>query len=155
MHSGKALMIALCAILLAGCEDESEPYVEFVGGGFIFNYNTADAYYGFVVAVRRRIPAGTVLEAAFEDPAGGDPMIERATARAGQRQYRFQSGSVRGVVAGRDYRVELRLFDAGNGALLASYSRAYRSDLDQEILPDAPTAIAPGYQPSPESEPPE
>lgn len=151
MFLGKALTIVLCAFLLAGCEDDSQPYVEFVGGGFIFNYNTADAYYGFVVRVKRRIPADTILEAEFEDPADGEPLIDRITARAGQRQYRFQSPSVRGVVADRDYRVELRLLDPDSGALLASYATAYRSDLDQEILPDAPTTIAPGYRPSPES----
>lgn len=144
---GKILIAALCTLLLAGCEDESQPYIEFVGGGFIFNYNTADAYYGFVARMVRRIPAGTILEVEFEDPAGGAPLVDRITARAGQRQYRFQSPSVQGVVANRDYRVDLRLFDPDGGALLASYSTTYRSDLDQDILPDAPTTIAPGYRP--------
>ena len=52
---------------LSGCgEDSAKPYVEFAGGGFIFNYRTANHYYGFVVRQKKPLPAGSKLEARFE-----------------------------------------------------------------------------------------
>lgn len=49
-HDSPPTALWAYAVLLAGCsEDEAEkPYVEFAGGGFVFNYNIAEAYCGFV-----------------------------------------------------------------------------------------------------------
>ncbi len=144
---------ALCAgLLAAACSpgaDNEEPYVEFIGGGFIFNYRLAEADYGFVVKPKRRIPDGTILEAAFENPSGGAPLVVRETARWGRLQYVFRSPPLRGVKANRDYRVELRLLDPNDGHLIASYGKVFRSDVDQSILPERPPVIGPGYQPAP------
>jgi len=154
MSRRRAIMGLVGALMLAGCDqdDPSQPYVEFAGGGFIFNYNSAVAYYGFVARVVRRVPPGTRLEAVFEDPAGGPPLVVRGVAGVYARQFRFESPPVEGVEANRDYRVELRLLDAGDGHLLASYSRTFRSDLGQDMLPHGPTTLAPTYKPNPDSE---
>lgn len=146
-------VLAVLAGLPAACDedDPNTPYVEFAGGGFIFNYNVASAYYGFVATVKRRVPPGTILEAEFEDPAGGPPLVVRGIAGVYARQFHFESPPVEGVVANRDYRVELRLIDPADGRLLAAYSRTFRSDLDQDMLPAAPTTIAPTYRPNPQS----
>lgn len=148
-----ALVLAL-AVPLAGCEedDPAQPYIEFAGGGFIFNYNSASAYYGFVAKVVRRVPPGTILEAVFEDPGGGPPIVVRSVAGVYARQFRFESPPVEGVQANRDYRVELRLRDSGTEELMASYSRTFRSELDQDMLPHGPTTMAPTYKPRPDSE---
>ncbi|MDH3230138.1 MAG: hypothetical protein OEN55_10125 [Alphaproteobacteria bacterium] len=149
-------VLAVLAVLAAlsvtrEADDPRQPYIEFGGGGFIFNYNVASATYGFVARVKRRVPPGTLLEAEFDDPAGGPPLVVRGVAGAYAQQFRFESPAVEGVVAGRDYRVELRLIDPDDGSLIAAYSRSFRSELDQDMLPPAPTTIAPGYQPNPES----
>jgi hypothetical protein len=138
---------------LAACggDDPARPYVEFLGGGFIFNYRLAEADYGFVVKPLRTIPPGTALEALFEDPAGGPPLRVRQTARSGMLQYSFRSPPVTGVVAGRPYRVELRLLDAATGAELARYERSFTADVGQEVLPATPPVVGPGYQPNPEA----
>lgn len=144
-----ALLVVL--FLLRAPEDTTQPYVEFAGGGFIFNYNVAAAYYGFVARVVRRVPPGTILEAEFEDPAGGPPIVVRAVAGVYAKQFRFESPPLEGVKANRDYRVELRLIDPGDGTLMAAYSRTFRSDLDQDVLPTVPTTLAPTYRPNPAS----
>ncbi len=151
--AGVAGLVALMAVLsaLRSPEDASQPYVEFAGGGFVFNYNVAAAYYGFVARVVRTVPPGTILEAEFEDPDGGPPIVTRGVAGVYARQFRFESPPVEGVRADRDYRVELRLIDPDTGTLMAAYSRTFRSELDQDMLPAAPTTIGPGYRPNPDS----
>ncbi len=151
--AGVAGLVALLTVLsvLRAPEDASQPYVEFAGGGFVFNYNVAVAYYGFVARVVRPVPPGTILEAEFEDPAGGPPIVTRGVAGVYARQFRFESPPVEGVRADRDYRVVLRLIDPDTGALMAAYSRNFRSELDQDMLPAAPTTIGPGYRPNPDS----
>ncbi len=144
--------LLLAAVLGARCEpgaDSDEPYVEFIGGGFIFNYRLAEADYGFVVKPKRCIPDGTVLEARFENPSGGEPLVVRETARWGRLQYVFRTPPVRGVKANRDYRVELRLLDPKDGHVMASYGKSFRSDVDQSVLPERPPVVGPGYQPTP------
>ncbi len=147
----RALIIAAMGLSLAGCDEASEnqPYLEFVGGGFIFNYNVAEAYYGFVARTRRKIAPGAVLEAEFENPSGGSPFVVRQTARAGQIDYTFRSPSLEGVKANVDYRVELRLLDPADQKVLGRYSRAYQSSEDQSILPNRPLTTGPSYAPSP------
>jgi len=99
-----------------------------------------------VVKRLRRIPEGTIIEARLEDPAGGAPFVIRETASWDRQEYVFRSPPVRGVQAGRDYRVEVRLLEPG-GRLLATYARNFRSDVDQEVLPERAPVVGPGYQP--------
>jgi hypothetical protein len=151
----KHLAIVPWALLLFACSGDGagdEPYLEFVGGGFIFNYRLAEADYGFVARMRRPIAPGTIIEASFEDPEGGEPLVVTQVARRGGLQYLFRSPPVRGVEAHRDYRVELRLIDPADGSVVATYTRSYRSDVAQSMLPDSPPVTGPGYQRAPVKE---
>ena len=144
---GRLAVLAAIALAAACSEpDPASPYLEFAGGGFVFNYRLATADYGFVARPRRRLPAEGQLEAVFENPAGGAPLVVREPVRAGRTQYVFRTPPLEGVRAGRDYRVELRVRDAG-GRVLASYARTFRSDADQGVLPARPPVVGPGYQP--------
>lgn len=150
----KFVVVLVSALLLTACGEDGadKPYFEFAGGGFVFNYNIAEAYYGFVARVLRRIPEGAVLEAVFENPDGGDPLVVRQTAVAGRADYVFRTPGVQGVEADRGYHVELRVLEPGTEKLLAIYERSYRSTADQAILPKQPTTVGPGYQLNPNSE---
>jgi hypothetical protein len=147
------LAYAVFAVLLTGCADgDAEmPYLEFAGGGFIYNYRLATADYGFVVRRLKKIPPGTVIEAEFENPSGGPPIVIRQPARSTRLTYKFQTPPVTGIKANRDYRVEVRLIDPGDGHVFARYSRSFHADVDQDILPEKPPVIGPGYQPNPEA----
>ncbi len=149
----KAFAMAAFAVLVAcsDSESDSDPYLEFAGGGFIFNYRLAEADYGFVARVLRRIPGGTIIEAQFENPSGGEPFVIRQTAKWGMIQYVFRTPPVQGVKANRDYHVEVRLLDPNNQQVMARYSRTFRSDYDQEILPEKLPTVGPGYHPNPEA----
>lgn len=116
------------------------------------NYRLAQAEYGFVMKRARRIPEGTIIEARLEDPSGGAPFVLRETARWDRLEYVFRSPPVRGVQAGRDYRVEVRLIEP-SGTVLASYVRTFRSDVDQSVLPAQPPVVGPGYQAAPDTQP--
>jgi hypothetical protein len=134
-------------VLLTACSnDNDKPYIEFIGGGFIFNYRLAEADYGFVVKPVRRIPSGTILEAQFENPSGGEPIVVRDTAKFGRLQYVFRTPPVQGVKANHDYHVQLRLLDPADKHVIATYGRAFRSDVDQSVLPEHPPVVGPGYQ---------
>ena len=139
----------IAAVLVVACSNTDKPYIEFIGGGFIFNYRLAEADYGFVVKPVRRIPAGTILEAQFENPSGGEPIVIRETAEFGRLQYVFRTPPVRGVKANREYHAELRLLDPADKHVLAIYSRTFRSDVDQSMLPERPPVVGPGYQSAP------
>ncbi|MGH6820558.1 MAG: hypothetical protein ACREDU_06810 [Methylocella sp.] len=143
-----ALTLALgSAGFLAGCEDDiAKPYVEFVGGGFIFNYRTANHYYGFVVRQKKPLPDGAKLEAHFEVPGWPAEQVVEQPARSGQLQYVFQTGDLEGIVKGHPYKASLRILDGKTGAEIAKYETSFKTDVDQSALPKDPLVVGPGYQ---------
>lgn len=138
---------ALLVFLLAGCGQNEDPKVEFAGGGFVFNYRQAEVTYGFVARIKGEAPEGSVLEAVFEDPAGGPQIVLRQKVLPTRRSYKFETPPVAGVRKDRDYQVELRLLGGEEppGTVIAQNARSYRSQLDGSILPERPLAVGPGY----------
>jgi hypothetical protein len=122
-----------------------KPYLSFAGGGFVFNYRLATADYGFVARVMRTIPAGSLIEAEFENPAGGDTIVLRQSTRAGRSSYVFRTPPLQGVRANRDYQAVLRLLDSEQREF-AIYRKSFRSSVDQNVLPETPPVVGPGYQ---------
>ncbi len=148
-----AVLALLAAPSRAG-EPDATSLIDLQGGGFIFNYNIGEVFYGVLVKPRRALPVGTEIEARFEDPAGGPPIVVTETFRGSPRPISLRTPPVQGVVANRDYRVTIRLRDA-SGALLGETARTFRSDLDQSILPSHRLTVGPGYQPAPPEPKPE
>lgn len=146
-HAFRAFAI-LALLALAACsrEDPDAPYLEVAGGGFIFNYRIAEAHYGLVLAQKRPLPDGTIVEAVMENPAGGEPYRLRQTLRGPARRIVFDSPPVKGVVKDRPYKVTVRVLDEKGAAELQRIETSFTSSLDQTVLPDKPLAIGPGYR---------
>ncbi len=141
-------MLIVLGTTPAACDssDSSDkPYLAFAGGGFVFNYRLASADYGFVARALRTIPAGSIIEVAFEDPGGGAPIVLRQNTTPGRSSYVFRTPPLQGVRANHDYRVVMRLLKPGEGEF-ARYRRSFRSPADQKVLPVAPPVVGPGYQ---------
>lgn len=146
----------LASVALASCDigrDPNAPYLAFAGGGFIFNYRLAEAHYGFIAAVKRPLPDGALVRASFENPAGGPPLVVEHPVESGWLQYSFHSPTVRGIVAGRAYRVELSVVDRASGRALATYQRTFTSQADQAALPERAPVTGPGYHSAPARQP--
>ena len=131
---------------------DDAPYLRYEGGGFIFNYRVAIAYYGIVVRPARPMPKGTLIEARFADPAGGSDIVLSKTYEGGARAISFQTPPVHGVKADTDYPVRVALLGPGGG-MLGSYEYKIHSDLDQSVLPEKPPVAGPGYQKNMSGEP--
>jgi hypothetical protein len=149
----RKIILLTFALLLAACgEDENAPYLSFAGGGFVFNYRNAEAFYGFVAKPLRTLPEGGVIEAQFEVPGTLEPAIAREKVVPGQVQYSFKSPNLTGIKPKRDYKAVMRLIDA-QGKEVARYERNFHTDVDQASLPDQPLVVGPGYQRNPELKP--
>lgn len=148
----KIVLLSL-GLLLAGCgEDPNAPYLSFAGGGFVFNYRNAEAFYGFVAKPLRTLPEGGMIEAQFEVPGRPEPAIDQEKIIQGQVQYSFKSPLLTGIEAKRDYKAVMRLLDV-EGKEVARYERNFHTDVDQSTLPDQPLVVGPGYQKNPELKP--
>ncbi len=149
----RKIAFLVLAFLLAGCgEDPDAPYLAFAGGGFVFNYRNAEAFYGFVAKPLRTLPEGGVIEAQFEVPGNPQPVIVREKVVKGQIQYTFKSPNLIGIEPGRDYKAAMRLIDA-QGQEIARYEQNFHTNVDQATLPDQPLVVGPGYQKNPELAP--
>ncbi len=143
------LIAAVAVLAVTACQEE--PYAVVGGGGFIFNYRIGEATWGTVVDLRREPPAGAVLHASFDNPAGGPPIIVAMPVEPGVKRYRPTTGPLEGVEAGKPYRFVLEIKDA-EGKVLERHEKTYVSDIGQERLPDQPLTTGPGYARTPAGE---
>ena len=149
--SGHIFLRAFCLIatlMIAACSS-GPPTVKIIGGGFIFNYRIAEAYYGIVAEIGGEIPEGATLEAEFEDPAGGKAIVLSQPIIASRSRYKFETPPLTGIKADRPYQVMLRLIVPGQDTALAEATRSFSSNVGQDILPDRPLSVGPGYHPPP------
>jgi hypothetical protein len=145
-----ALLVPLFVLGWLTREDPGEkPYLQILGGGFIFNYRVADVFYGFTAVVQKPLPTGTVVEAAFEDPAGGAPhTVRQRIGGVEMTRFAMRSPPVRGVEAGKAYHVAIRILDR-DGQLLWEHDTEFRSQISDDAVPDAPLTVGPGYARNP------
>jgi hypothetical protein len=141
-----AVALALGYVLANRPPPGEKPYLTFLGGGFIFNYRIGEVTYGFTAQVTRPLPVGTIIEAVFEDPAGGASLMVRVRVGTEKLRYSLSSPPVHGVVADRPYHVTVRLVARDDNEILARYEKEYASQVGQDVMSEGPLTIGPGYQ---------
>lgn len=144
-----AMLFALFAIGWMTREDPGEkPLLQVLGGGFVYNYRISEMHYGFSAAVARPLPSGSIIEASFEDPAGGaaHTVRERVTPRS--IRYGLHSPPIRGVEARRPYRIAVRVLDRQGKAVLWSRDLDFVSQVDDRVVAEAPLIVGPGHHPN-------
>ncbi|MDV6228676.1 hypothetical protein R2G56_20500 [Nitratireductor aquimarinus] len=147
--------LALCAVLFAvgwfTREDPADaPYLKILGGGFMFNYREAEIFYGFTAQVVRPLASGSIIEATFEDPAGGAPLVVSERVSTMTDRYALRTPPVRGVEAKKPYRVDIRVYDRAKTTLLWQEEHSYASQIADTVVPEKPLTIGPGYHRNPE-----
>ena len=147
MRSRLPLLGLIALLALAGCSGDS-PYVVVSGGGIIFNYRIAEATAGIVAEVARPLPEGGTVEASFENPAGGAPIVESKPITGDRRRFSFITPPLTGIKANTDYQVVVRVLDA-DGTEVQKVETKVHSDLDQSVLPKVPLTVGPGYARNP------
>jgi hypothetical protein len=148
------LALLLTGIGLYGRENPADkPYLVVAGGGFIFNFRVAEAFYGFTVKVQKPLAVGSIIQAQFEDPAGGPPFVEETRVNARTTRYSLRSPGVHGVKKGQPYEVVISLYDYTGEELMERQTRQFKSSLDSKFVPEKPLTIGPGYAPNPELAP--
>lgn len=148
-----SLMIVSLVVLAefpGGCRDAGEgDYVNVTGRIFVFNYRIAQATYLLTLGKLRPLPDGAILQATFENPAGGSPFVVRQKVWPMMEKITVESPPVKCVKANREYNVSMRLQDA-DGKVLQTIERKMISDVDQSVMPDRPLVVGPFYDPNPD-----
>lgn len=146
LAASAALLAVLLAIGWVTRENpDDKPYLKILGGGFMFNYRVADVYYGFTALVERPLPVGSIIEAAFEDPGGGPDHVVRTRVGTQTARYSLRSPSLRGVEKDKPYKVAIRVIDREERQVLWRHELAIRSQISDEVVPDKPLTVGPGY----------
>lgn len=146
------LLAGLFAIGWATRIDPSEkPVIAVVGGGFIINYRIADHFYGFTAVVQKPLESGSIIEASFEDPGGGPPIVVRERVSPATDRYDFRTPPLSGIEAGKTYKVTVRVLDREETAELYATEMAYKSDVSTAGLPKVPLTVGPGYHRNPQT----
>ena len=146
-----ALLAVLAAIGWATRQDpQDKPLLAILGGGFMFNYRVAEVFYGFTAQVTKPLETGSVIESRFENPAGGDDLVVRERVSPMTDRYELRSPPIRGVEAKRPYHVAVRVLDRTESKELWATTLNFTSQISDEVVPDKPLIIGPGYTKNPQ-----
>ena len=155
VHVLAAVAVVLAPLFVVGWLTRQNPgevpLIDITGGGFVFNYRIAEVFYGFTAVVRKPLEAGAIIEASFEDPASDEPHVVRERVDTRTTRYAMRSPPVRGVEAGREYTVNIRVLDHTGQQVLFATTRNYSSQISDQAVPDKPLTIGPGYHLNPDT----
>ncbi|UPA25531.1 hypothetical protein [Shinella oryzae] len=146
----RALILLLpLALLLSACQREAGPDpLKLTGKMFVFNYRLAYATYLVTLEKTQPLPEGSVVRAAFENPAGGTPLELERKLFASLPRVVLESPDVTCVKKNHPYKVSIRVLGP-DGEQLQSLETEVTSSLDQDILPAKPLVIGPAYEKNP------
>lgn len=146
-----AVVAVLAAVGWATRQDpKDKPLLAILGGGFMFNYRVAEVFYGFTAQVTKPLETGSVIEARFENPAGGADLVVRQRVSPMTDRYALRSPPVRGVEAKRPYHVAVRVLDRTESKELWTTTLDFTSQVGDDMVPDTPLVIGPGYTKNPQ-----
>lgn len=147
----KALCLALLAMLaVSACRQSDEGnYVRVAGNVFIFNYREAVATYVLSLQRLRPLPPDSLWRATFDNPEGGTPQTVTRTIFAGMGNIAVESEPVYCIVKGKPYTYKIEII--AENRTLQVLSGTMVSTLSQDILPEKPLVIGPGYQKNPDT----
>ena len=87
----------------------------------------------------------TVQMPTTKNPAGGEPLVVRERVSPMTNRYALESPPVRGVEAGKPYRVSIRVLDRLERDVLWTSTLDIKSQISDDVVPDEPLTIGPGY----------
>lgn len=149
-HMRKSWLAVLLSLPLAlgACRDSGKLF-ELSGRLMVFNYREAKITYVMTLDPIEPIGEGQVAVTTFENPAGGAPLVIRQKLFPGHKKVTIESPPLECVVRDRSYKVGIRI-ERQDGTLLQAIDTTMISSQDQNMLPDRPLVVGPGYQPNPE-----
>ncbi|WP_292898336.1 MULTISPECIES: hypothetical protein [unclassified Nitratireductor] len=144
----------LCGLLFAvgwftRNDPSQDPYVKILGGGFMFNYRQGEVFYGFTAQVVRPLASGSIIEATFENPAGGAPLVVSERVSTMTDRYALRTPPVRGVEAKKPYKVSIRVYDREKTSMIWEGDTTFASQISDKVVPDRPLTVGPGYHLNP------
>jgi hypothetical protein len=153
MREFRTLLLPLLAaglLATAGCRDTGDEGELFQVQSklFVFNYRVATATYLVNLTPLRPVVEGQTAVAAFEDPAGGEPIVVRQKIWPKLEKTTLESPPLQCVVKDRPYAVSIAI-EGPDGGVLQTIETTMTSSEDQSVLPDAPLVVGPVYTPNP------
>lgn len=143
-------VIAFSLLALAACQrDEARTLVEVGGKIFIFNYRLSTAVYEIALRKVGDIPEGSMVETAYENPAGGEPLRTSMKIFPFWKKIALESPPLHCVVKDKPYRVTIRIVGPDKAELQVLETTVI-SSLDQTILAARPLVDGPAYDKNPE-----
>lgn len=99
-------------------------YLRTTDVGWVISKADKSVHYSLELEAVKPIPAGTVLDASFENADGGAPLSSTQVAGANQTRFEFQSPPITKMSSGRTYMIDVTIFaDASRKAVLGKHSQ--------------------------------
>ncbi len=144
------VFVVLFVGTLSSCRERAgEDYVRLTSKIFVFNYRIAEATYLITFEKIKPTPEGARVLAVLDNPAGGDKIQIEKKIWTNNDRIVLESVALRCVAKGKPYLFIVDIVGA-DGGLLQKIVGSVVSTLDQDVLPDRPLAVGPGYTANPE-----
>jgi hypothetical protein len=130
---GAILAVVSCGVMPP--QNVSSEYLKTEGGGFALFREQREVKYMITLVAKKPLPAGSILDAQFDNPTGGLPLNITHQVGAGQTKLVLTSPPVTGLKAGTRYQVHIKLYsDATRRDLVDSYTQDIQNFVNQAEL---------------------
>jgi len=149
LHNLTACLVLLALAGAAAAQDPPAPvqseYLKSAGGGFAMN--NGRVLYALRLAVVKPLPAGTALEAEFENPAdAAHPFPVNYEPKPGENDFRLFSPPLDCITNNKLYTIRVGLFQPGadgNKVRIGSHEQQFSLSLPRQMIDQMHLKICP------------
>ncbi len=133
-------LAAICGIIALTAfaqppKPQTSEFFATAGAGFVVSKSKKTIRFAITLRKLKAISPGSVIEARFPDPRGGDPDIATHVVAGGEHRFRFFSQPVRGLSANRDYRIQVYLYsNSSKSDLTGKHTQRVQSLINQDKI---------------------
>jgi hypothetical protein len=134
---------------IGACRDTGKQALfEISGRLVVFNYREATLTYVVTLNPLKPIGEGQSIVTTMDNPAGGKPLVFSQKLFVGHTKVTVESPPLECVVKDRPYKVAMEV-KGSDGKVLQRIETTMVSAQNEDMLPDRPLVVGPGYDPNP------
>ena len=133
-------IIIFVTVFVTGCgvtppkPNESDYFIS-QGGGFSFDKESKEAWYGLTISSKGNVVPGNFIEVEYQNPLGGNPLASSHLVQNGETKFILKSPPVRGLRAYTNYQVTIFLYSSDSKSnLLGKHKQKLQNLVSQSDL---------------------
>jgi hypothetical protein len=131
---GLIVCIGLASCNLFPPSKNTSEYLKTETGGFVIAKSDKAVCYSLTLSSVKPVQTGALLEATYENPAGGSPYTSTLVAGSNQNTFELKSPPIQGLHSGHTYMIEVSIYsNSSKQTLLGQHTQGIQSPFSMPL----------------------